>query len=542
MNPLALDNSDDRKIGKILRMQADAVPDSIFLMADAITYSFSEANTKTNRYVAGFLKLNLKSCDRVVIFMESCPEFVLATIAVNKIGAVWVPVNTDYKGEWLKQAFTDSRAAILLTDAKGLLRVLELGCQLPFDHVVIHGDFEDSALKSMTSSVTSLSEFDNMAEVEPNDSNLHYGDTTSILWTSGTTGSPKGVMQSHNVWITGAQSVADIMGVRSGDIAYNCVPLYNSAAWVTNIYQALVSGIPCAIDPYFSVSDFWTQCRYYGATTVFTLGAMHMFLWKTPEQQDDADNPVRGAMMIPMPDEIKKPFCKRFGITDGIHQGYGQSEIMTLISRKDDGARQWKPNALGTPAAGIELKVLDDNDREVGLGEVGEFAIRPREPYAIFNGYFNNPEATLASFRNLWYHTGDLGMKDEEGNYFFVDRKADFIRYKGRNISSFSVEAVVSSHPQVKEVAAHGVQSTDLESEAELKITVVLQPDAELTEEQLARHINDNAPYFVVPSYIEFVDALPYTPSGKLQKYKLRKLGVTENTWDAKAAGFKIVR
>ncbi len=520
-------------------MQAAVIPDEIFLMAKERTYTFRETNSMANRYAAGFSGLGLETGDRVVIFMESCLEFVFAAFAVNKIGAIWIPVNTDYKGQWLKGAFVDSRADILLTDAKLLPRVMALGDSLPFGQIVVHGDFDITKRKA---SMVSLHEFEGLNDVEPDESSLFYGDTTSILWTSGTTGTPKGVMQSHNVWIVGAQSVVEMMGVRKGDIVYNCVPLYNSAAWVTNIYQALVAGIPCAIDPYFSVSDFWNRCRYYNATMIFTLGSMHMFLWKMPEKQDDADNPVRVAMMIPMPEKIREPFCKRFNITDGIHQGYGQSEVMGMLSRKDDGSRSWKPNALGIPAKDIELIILDEDDREVKPGEVGEFGVRPLAPYVVFNGYFNNPKATLESFRNLWYHTGDLGMKDEQGDYFFVDRKADYIRYKGRNISSFSVEAVVSSHPLVKEVAAHGVISSDLDSESELKITVVLQPDSEITHQDLAKHINDNAPYFIVPRYIEFTDELPYTPSGKVQKYKLRQRGITAETWDRDAAGFKVVR
>ncbi len=216
---------------------------------------------------------------------------------------------------------------------------------------------------------------------------------------------------------------------------------------------------------------------------------------------------------------------------------------MTLLVRKDDGKKNWKPNALGTPSHNIELKILDENDRQVKPGVVGEFAVRPREPYSIFNGYFDNSEETIKSFRNLWYHTGDLGMQDEDGDFFFVDRKADYIRFKGRNISSFQIEAIVSKHTDVKEVAAHGIVSTELNTEAEIKIVVVRHTDSSIIEEQLAKYINDNAPYFIVPRFIEFVDELPYTASGsKVQKYKLRQRGVTPGTWDREKAGFKITR
>lgn len=158
---------------------------------------------------------------------------------------------------------------------------------------------------------------------------------------------------------------------------------------------------------------------------------MHVYLWQAPPRPDDADNPVRVAGAVPMPAALREPFKRRFGI-EALYEGYGQSEVMTLLTRVDDGTVAWAPDAAGVPAPGIELRLLDDDDREVGVGEVGEFCVRPDEPDVLFNGYFHNPEATLAAYRNLWYHTGDLGRRDGHGQYFFVDRKADYIRYKGR--------------------------------------------------------------------------------------------------------------
>jgi crotonobetaine/carnitine-CoA ligase len=240
-----------------------------------------------------------------------------------------------------------------------------------------------------------------------------------------------------------------------------------------------------------------------------------------------------------MPDDLVPKFKERFGI-DEISQGYGQSEVMGLLSRRPGGT--YAPNALGEPNTGIEVKLLDDDDFEVARGEVGEFCVRPTEPYAIFNGYFNDDTATVRAWRNLWYHTGDLGRQDDDGQWYFVDRKADFIRFAGRNISSFAVEATVSAHPAVLQCAAHGVTSAELEAEAELKVCVVLKPDAQATPEEIARFVNDNAPHFFVPRYIEFIDELPQTPTGRVQKFKLRERGVTPGTWDARAAGFRVER
>ena len=163
-------------------------------------------------------------------------------------------------------------------------------------------------------------------------------------------------------------------------------------------------------------------------------------------------------------------------------------------------------------------------------------------PHAIFNGYFHNPDATVRAWRNLWYHTGDLGRCDEDGEFFFVDRKQDFIRFKGRNISSFAVEAAVGAHPAVQQCAAHGVTSEELAAEAELKVCIVLKAGETAAAEEIARFVNDNAPYFFVPRYIEFVESLPSTPTGRVQKYKLRERGVTPETWDARAEAFEIRR
>jgi carnitine-CoA ligase len=178
----------------------------------------------------------------------------------------------------------------------------------------------------------------------------------------------------------------------------------------------------------------------------------------------------------------------------------------------------------------------------VPVGEAGELWVRPRRPFVIFNGYFDDPVATANAFSGEWYKTGDLLRKDAGENYFFVDRKKDAVRYKGRNISTWEVELVARRHPAIADCAAFGVPSEELESEDEIKLNVILEPGAGASEAEIAQFINDNAPYFFVPRYIEFVTELPYTPNQKVQKYKLREAGLTPATWDAKKAGFRATR
>ena len=244
---------------------------------------------------------------------------------------------------------------------------------------------------------------------------------------------------------------------------------------------------------------------------------------------------------VPMPDALLEPFKRRFGI-ERIQQGYGQSEVMGLISRVDDDATSWNAGSAGVPLPGIDVRLLDDDDREVRSGEIGEFCVRPLEPHAIFNGYLGNPEATLASFRNLWYHTGDLGRQDVDGQFHFVDRKADLIRHKGRSVASAAVEAAIRAHPAVADVAAFGIATAELVSEAEVMAVVVLTEGSATTAHELARFVNDTAPYFFVPRFIDIVEDLPRTPTGKVQKFDLRGKGVTSTTWDREAVGFELRR
>jgi len=532
MNILPLDNIADRNLGRILFLQSQQIPDSPAYLVDDRRYNFSEANSIVNRYAAGLKNLGVEKGDRVVIFMRSCVEFIFMAFAANKLGAIWVPINGDYKGSWLADAISESKGKVLVTDTDKLPRVQEA---LPKGH---YGKLLVKSIDGaeIPAGAVALSSFDSLSDQEPPTVDIHYGDTSSILWTSGTTGKSKGVLQPHNVWINTAESPLDYFEVRQGDVVYNCLPLYNTGAWITAIYRALIVGIPVALDEHFSASEFWHRIKFYKATETTTLGAMHMFLWNAPEKADDANNTLRNMNVIPLPPHLTRPFMKRFGI-ERIQKGFGQSEAALILRCSEDGIKTWKPNCLGSMAPGVEVSIRDDEGKECAPGVAGEFCLKPRKPFIIFNGYFDNPEATAKSYHQLgehgdWYRTGDLGIRDGDGDFFFMDRKSDFIRDKGRNISSLQVEAQVMQHPSVAAVACFGIPSEHIQNEAEVKIDVILKPGEKLGAEELARFVNDNAPYFFVPRYIEFVDSLPYTPTNKVQKFKLREKGLSGNVWD----------
>jgi len=538
MNVIDLSNTADRNLGRILYLQAQAIPDVTCYQVDDRSYSYAETNSIVNRYAQGLKGLGVEKGDRVVIYMRSCVEFIFMAFAVNKLGAVWVPMNGDYKGAWLKEGIEDSKGKVLVTDTDKLPRVEDA-----FGEQNTYGKLVVKVLDGATcpQGATDLASFNALDDIEEDTSNIHYGDTCSILWTSGTTGKSKGVLQSHNVWLNAAESVQRQFGTEQGDVIYNCLPLYNTGAWVTSVFRALTTGITVALDEIFSARNFWERIKFYQATETTTLGAMHMFLWNAPETDEDANNTLRNANVIPLPPQMTKPFMQRFGIQK-VQKGYGQSEACSIMNCLEDGVKEWAPNSLGDVAPGIELSIRNDEGEEVPPGTPGEFCLKPTKPYVIFNGYFENEEATQKAYYGDWYRTGDLGMKDGEGNYYFLDRKSDFIRDKGRNISSLQVEASVMQHPDVEAVACFGIPSEHIETEAEMKLDIILKEGSDATHESVARYINDNSPYFFVPRYMEFVTELPYTPTNKVQKFKLREKGVTAQTWDRTKTDFKLVK
>ena len=218
---------------------------------------------------------------------------------------------------------------------------------------------------------------------------------------------------------------------------------------------------------------------------------------------------------------------------EAIHQGFGQSEIMYLMRRRDRTEKKYPKNALGDVATDLKVKLLSNDGTSVINGESGELCVKAIGKNILFNGYFNNPKMTRDVFKNGWYHTGDLLKKDELGNYFFVDRKCDLIRYKGRSVSSLAVESVANQHPKIQSTAAFGIESKELSSEHEIMLAVVLKLGSSMQENELAQFISENAPYYFVPRYIEFLSELPMTPTNKIQKNSLRIRGITKNTWDS---------
>jgi crotonobetaine/carnitine-CoA ligase len=259
-------------------------------------------------------------------------------------------------------------------------------------------------------------------------------------------------------------------------------------------------------------------------------------LWGLPPDPADAELPIRLLVAAPIPLELHRPIEERYGCR--IVTGYGLTEAFPLAIQGVDSPAV--PGSAGRPNPGFDVRLVDDDDTDVPAGAAGEIVCRPHALHSMFEGYFGRPEETLAQLRNLWFHTGDLGRFDADGNLFFVDRKKDAIRRRGENISSFEIERAVLGHEAVAACAAVAVPSPV--GEDDVKISVVLRPGGKLTPSALLDHCVAAMPYFAVPRYVEFVEALPVNAVGRVQKFVLRDQGVTPATWDRDAAGYVVPR
>jgi crotonobetaine/carnitine-CoA ligase len=524
-----------RVLGELLADRVTRNATKVFMQFKDDRITYDELDRFSNRCANAFLEMGIQKGDKVSIMLPNCPDFIYIWFGLSKIGAVEVPVNTNYKGEFLRHIVDQSDSRLLFIDAAWLDRLKLIENDLKkLEKVIVLGKLDKKSQDGITIPVVSYDDFFDSSE-DAVDVHVLPSDPISIIYTSGTTGLSKGALGPHKYWIVCAEKMLDYRSGGKDDIFYTFLPLYHFNAQVLTTLTTLVAEAKMVLSDRFSASRFWDEIRYYGATQFNYLGAVIPILAKQPKKDDDLDNPARIALGAGCPASVMKEVEERFGIK--CLEGFGMTEIGIPIHVRVGDRRE---GACGKPMDIYDIKLFDDNDNEVPVGEIGEIVFRPKEPYTMMLEYYNMPEKTLEACSNLWFHTGDLAKKDADGYFYFVDRKKDALRRRGENISSFEVERAINTHPKILESAAVAVESELAEDE--VKICVVLQPGESLTYEELISFAVERMPYFAVPRYVEFMDSLPKTPTERIQKYILKKAGVTENTWDREKAGIKVTR
>lgn len=531
-------NSNDWSVGEqdtvvaALQRAVSANGDKPFIDLLGESYSYTYLDNESSRLAHGLRNLGVEHGQTVVTIIDNNIDAILLWFAINKLGAVSVPVNTAYKGTFLCHQVADSGARVVIAESDYAERIQAIAEGLPEVVTLVHrGErpVANSQLKllpidEIRSHDTSLPEVD----IKPTD-------LAMLIYTGGTTGPSKGCMVSHNYACSLARQAVIANGRTTQTINWSPLPLFHMNATSTSILAQLLVGGRVAMYPRFSVSNFWSEIERTGANDVNLLGSMLPLLINAPENDamKRCYGQIRRIGAAPFPAELQAAWKKRFGDCSTGVPGYGLTEASLLTSAVFGEA--CAPGASGKRNEWFDVRIVDDNDVEQPAGTSGEVIVRPLQPHVMFEGYWRRPEDTLKVMRNQWFHTGDIGKFDEDGFFYFVDRKKDYLRRRGENISSFEMETAFRAHPGILDVAVHAVPSEFTEDE--VKVTAILQPGVELSEEQLCHWAIDQLPYFAVPRFIEFRAELPRNPVGRVLKYELRDEGVTRSTWDREAAG-----
>ena len=512
----------------LLEERAVTHSEQIFaVFEDVPDWTFRETLRQTRRTAAGLQAAGVCKGDAVLIALPNGPDALRVWFAANYIGAVAVHVNSAYRGGLLERVIGNSKARHFVTsgDMVRHLDNLDLG-EL---EVIIH--FGEAPASRPGLQLLKASMLDDAGDEPDETGEILPFETQSIIYTSGTTGPSKGVMCSYLHILTAGHAVYFLT---AEDRYLVNLPMYHIAGQLPCMLMLSLGG-SVAIVERFKTDTFWQGIEETGATFAILLGVMTRFLLSQPESPAEKAGILKHIIQQPFDDDAPK-LKERFGID--IYTSFNMTEISLPIVSEANPAIA---GTCGRKREGVELRIVDQYDCEVPQGDIGELMIRTDQPWAMMHGYLDEPAATAQAWRNGWFHTGDAFYVDEKGNYFFVDRMKDTIRRRGENISSFEVEAAVMSHPDIREAAAVGVDS-DI-SESEVLVVISLKEGRTLDLAEFVAFLGPKLAYFMIPRYVRIVDELPKTPTQKIEKHRLRDIGLSAgDVWDREAAGIKVGR
>ena len=524
----------ERTIHRILKAKVKQFGNREFFRCNDQVFGFEDFDRQSDKIASGLQSLGITKGDKVGILLGNRPEFLFLWFGLSKLGAVEVPINTAHRGDLLTYMVHKSDCRMLAIASEFLDRVAPVLNDLPTIEKVIVLDNRDEKLPDLDKpGINYLELIDNDGHYEAPE--VFWSDPFVIMFTSGTTGPSKGSLMPQHYALHMGEIMSEACQYDEHDVIYNALPLFHGNAQLLSTMPALMSGAKMVLAEKFSASRFWGDIRRYGCTEFNYIGGILPILLKADPTPEDADNPLRVMMGAGAPMDLFGTIEKRFGVT--LIEGYGMSEIGTPLMNT---LTERKPGTCGKPYRDYTVKLVDDNGIEVGIDTPGELLIRPLKPYNMMLEYYKMPDKTVEAWGDLWFHTGDYLTRDQDGYYHFVDRKKDALRRRGENISSYEVEKSINAHPSVLESAAVAVKS-DL-GEDEVMVCLSLKPDKELTPIELMKHCEEQMAYFMIPRYVRIMAQLPKTPTQRIQKYQLRQEGVTEDTWDREAAGYRLKR
>ena len=514
----------------LLDRWAQERPDKVFVKFsdNDETWTYREFRDMVIQTAVGLQDLGVAQGHHVLVWMPNSRENLRVYFAISYLGAVYVPINTAYRGALLEHVIDNSDAALAIVHTDLVERMQGIRLAKLTDVVVLGKPAQAPAALRQHAYADVLLPTEGVLRAPAR--RIEPWDPFAIIYTSGTTGLSKGVYSSYLHLYTNAGPETWHFVTEDDRFMMNMPMFHIGGMGVT--YVMFARGASITFVERFDTSTFWDVVRRTETTACFLLGVMAVFLEKLPPKPDDADNPMRLVFMVPLAGDIAA-FSKRFGLD--VYTIFNMTEISSPIVSE---VNPKQLGACGKVRPGVEVRLVDGNDCEVPRGATGEMMVRTDRPWGMNSGYYKNPEATARAWRNGWFHTGDMFRQDEEGNFYFVDRAKDAIRRRGENISSFEVEADVMQFPSVREAAAVGVPS-EL-SEDEVLVAVAPVEGQTMDPAALIEFLRARMAHFMIPRYIRVLDELPKTPTAKVRKNEIRDQGVTADTWDREAAGITI--
>ena len=454
----------------------------------------------------------------VPTLLPNCADAAVFWFAANRAGAVWAPLNTEFRGPGLAHAINLTGSRDLVVDHALVDAVLEIGDDLDnVERLIVRGGPGPASGRFATLPLGALEVEDDGVPpaAAPSDAA-----PSLLIYTSGTTGVSKACELSHGYVLGHAEIMKRSASVQGDDVLFCPYPIFHWDATIGTIAPALRAGATAVVTERFSVSRFWADVRRYGVTIFDFMGATLTFIHKQERRPDDADNPARLAWGVPMP-AFKDDFEERFALT--LIEGYGSTEGGVMVWQEP--GEPYPPGSCGRAVPEFRLRIVDRDDRPLPPGEIGEIVVRPtrdEDRHLMLTGYYRMPDLNREVFRGGWFHTGDLGRLDEYGNLYFEGRRKDAIRRRGENISAYEIEQVIEAHPAVLEAAAYGVPSEY--TEEDVAVSVALRPGHEFSDDELLDYCRGRMARYMVPLFVRFLDVLPKTPTEKVEKTTLRKL------------------
>lgn len=487
--------------------------------------NYAQVNGAANQIAAGLTARGIKKGDKVALGCPNLPYFPMAYYGILKAGAVVVPLNVLLKPREIAYHLADSDAVAYFC--------FEGTAELPMGQMG-HAGFENAPdcehFFMITANPAAPSPIEGtqtmgmlMHEQSPVYETVQTkGDETAvILYTSGTTGQPKGAELSHSNMVMNAALSDRMYQSQPDDVHLVSLPLFHSFGQTVQMNGAFYNGVTISLLPRFTPDDALGIMERDNVTIFAGVPTMYWAMLNTPNVDKFDLEKIANNLRLSfsggsaMPVELMLAFDKKFGVF--ILEGYGLSETSPVVCFSRLGIER-KPGSIGLPVWGIEMRVVDADDNDVPVGETGEIVIRG---HAVMTGYYQRPKANEVAFRNDWFHTGDIGRKDEDGYYYIVDRVKDVVIRGGFNVYPREIEEVLMMHPAVSLAAVVGVPH-DQHGE-EIKAFVVLKADAEVTEDDMVEWSKENMAAYKYPRIVQFRDTLPMNATGKILKTELRK-------------------